>query len=44
LREPLFLPDEVDGHVLFERAVARLKAARPDGPVGGIGDIVVVPL
>jgi cation diffusion facilitator CzcD-associated flavoprotein CzcO len=43
LREPLFLPDEVDGHVLFERAVARLKAARPDGPVGGIGDIVVVP-
>lgn len=41
--DPLFLPDDVDGHVLFERAVARMKAATSDQPVGGIGDIVVVP-
>jgi thioredoxin reductase len=41
--EPLFLPDEVDGRVLFERAVARMKAGPGDAPVGGIGDIVMVP-
>ncbi|WP_051955711.1 ArsO family NAD(P)H-dependent flavin-containing monooxygenase [Beijerinckia mobilis] len=41
--DPLFLPDDVDGHVLFERAVARMKAGANDEPVGGIGDIVVVP-
>jgi len=40
---PLFLPDEVDGRVLFERAVARMKAWPSDVPVGGIGDIVMVP-
>jgi len=40
---PLFLPDEVDGRVLFERAVARMKAGPSDVPVGGIGDIVMVP-
>ncbi len=40
---PLFLPDEVDGRVLFERAVARMKAGPGDEPVGGIGDIVMVP-
>ena len=40
---PLFLPDDVDGRVLFERAVARLKASPDDRPVGGIGDIVMVP-
>jgi thioredoxin reductase len=33
LEAPLFLPDEVDGRVLFERAT----------PVGGLGDIVMVP-
>ena len=43
LQDPLFLPDEVDGRVLFERAVARLKAGPGDLPVGGIGDIVMVP-
>ncbi|PMS23945.1 pyridine nucleotide-disulfide oxidoreductase [Trinickia dabaoshanensis] len=47
LDEPAFLPDDVDGQVLFERATARWKAAR-DGqagaaPVGGLGDIVMVP-
>lgn len=43
LSEPLFLPDDVDGRVLFERATARLKANMDDAPVGGIGDIVMVP-
>jgi len=42
-QEPLFLPDDVDGRVLFERAVARMKAGPGDTPVGGIGDIVMVP-
>ncbi|MGB5077824.1 MAG: ArsO family NAD(P)H-dependent flavin-containing monooxygenase [Sphingorhabdus sp.] len=41
--DPLFLPDDVDGRVLFERAVARMKAGPSDAPVGGIGDIVMVP-
>ena len=41
--DPLFLPDDVDGRVLFERAVARMKAGPNDTPVGGIGDIVMVP-
>ncbi|KAG5719476.1 hypothetical protein E4T56_gene4569, partial [Termitomyces sp. T112] len=41
--DPLFLPDDVDGRVLFERAVARMKAGPGDVPVGGIGDIVMVP-
>ena len=43
LRDPLFLPDDVDGRVLFERATARLKAGPSAEPVGGIGDIVMVP-
>ncbi len=43
LEEPKFLPDDVDGRVLFERAVARMKAGPGDAPVGGIGDIVMVP-
>jgi putative flavoprotein involved in K+ transport len=42
-KEPLFLPDDVDGRVLFERAVARMKEGPTDSPVGGIGDIVMVP-
>lgn len=43
MQDPLFLPDDVDGRVLFERAVARMKAGPGDTPVGGIGDIVMVP-
>ncbi|NRO99206.1 FAD-dependent oxidoreductase [Paraburkholderia sp. NMBU_R16] len=47
LHEPVFLPDDVDGQVLFERATARWKALRegvtPPVPVGGLGDIVMVP-
>lgn len=42
-QDPLFLPDDVDGRILFERAVARMKAGPTDTPVGGIGDIVMVP-
>lgn len=45
--EPLFLPDEVDGRVLFERATERWKAQQEgrviEQPVGGQGDIVMVP-
>lgn len=44
---PVFLPDDVDGRVLFERATARWKASQegrePDVPAGGLGDIVMVP-
>jgi len=44
---PTFLPDEVDGRVLFERATARFKAHQQgvpyDEPPGGLGDIVMVP-
>lgn len=43
---PVFLPDEVDGRVLFQRATARIKAFQegraPDAPPGGLGDIVMV--
>ncbi len=42
-QDPVFLPDDVDGRVLFERAVARMKAGPSETPVGGIGDIVMVP-
>lgn len=44
---PTFLPDDVDGRVLFERATARWQAqaeGRDSGPpLGGLGDIVMVP-
>jgi len=44
LRDPVFLPDDVDGRVLFERATARIKGTNDgDAPIGGIGDIVMVP-
>lgn len=43
LQPPVFLPDDVDGRVLFERASARVRgeSAGPDN--GGFGDIVMVP-
>lgn len=45
--EPVFLPDDVDGRVLFARATERWKAHKEgrviDQPVGGLGDIVMVP-
>lgn len=44
---PIFLPDDVDGRVLFERATARWKAQEGTGPAGpppgGLGDIVMIP-
>lgn len=47
LAPPAFLPDEVDGRVLFERATARWKASQEGRPIdnlpGGFGDIVMVP-
>lgn len=45
--DPLFLPDDVDGRVLFERATERWKAQMEgrviEQPVGGLGDVVMVP-
>ncbi|RYJ03743.1 MAG: pyridine nucleotide-disulfide oxidoreductase, partial [Acetobacteraceae bacterium] len=45
-REPIFLPDEVDGRILFERATARWLAERagktPPSPNGRLGDVVAV--
>ena len=44
---PQFLADDVDGRVLFERATERWKAQLAGTviaqPVGGLGDIVMVP-
>lgn len=44
---PTFLPDEVDGRALFERATARLQAQQAgkdvQKPAGGLGDIVMLP-
>lgn len=42
---PNFLPDEVDGRVLFEQATARFQAAQEGRPFqpANLGDIVVVP-
>jgi hypothetical protein len=46
-KPPVFLPDDVDGRVLFHRATARIKALRegrePEMPTGGLGDVVMVP-
>lgn len=44
--EPEFLPDDVDGRVLFERATEKYKArveGRPEPPAANLADIVVVP-
>ena len=45
--DPVFLPDEVDCRVLFERATARWQAQDGTGPAGpppgGLGDIVMIP-
>jgi putative flavoprotein involved in K+ transport len=43
LEEPLFLPDDVDGRVLFELASARILGEDTSAPKGGLGDIVMVP-
>lgn len=45
-RPPVFLPDNVDGGVLFQRATERWRAQQAGRPVddlpGGFGDIVMV--
>jgi cation diffusion facilitator CzcD-associated flavoprotein CzcO len=46
LEEPRFLPDDVDGRVLFEQSTARYRAkqaGQDPGPVFTLGDIVAVP-
>ena len=46
VQEPAFLPDDVDGRVLFERATERFRAAQEGRTVemsGGLGDVVMVP-
>lgn len=46
LTEPLFLPEEVDGRVLFQRATdrwrAQLEGRTANVPIGGLGDIVAI--
>src|SRR4051794_22467677 len=47
LEPPHFLPEDVDGRVLFERATARFKALQEGRTFeisGGLGDIVMMPL
>jgi cation diffusion facilitator CzcD-associated flavoprotein CzcO len=44
--QPRFLPDNVDGRVLFERATERFRAMQAGQPIetiGGLADIVMVP-
>jgi cation diffusion facilitator CzcD-associated flavoprotein CzcO len=46
IEPPRFLSDNVDGRVLFERATVRYRAlqeGREEEPLGGLGDIVMVP-
>ena len=46
LEEPRFLPDDVDGRVLFERATECYRAeqeGRDAEPLRGLGDVVMVP-
>lgn len=43
LAVPEFLPDEVDGRVLFERATARVKGEDSGTARPGLGNIVIVP-
>lgn len=44
--EPRFLPDDVDGRVLFGRATERYEArreGRPEPPAANLADVVMVP-
>ncbi|MEU6977668.1 MULTISPECIES: ArsO family NAD(P)H-dependent flavin-containing monooxygenase [unclassified Streptomyces] len=47
LREPRYLPDDIDGRALFDAATARRRALDAGGPdtggVASLGDIVAVP-
>ena len=40
---PVFLPDDVDGHVLFQRATARVLGTAEGADLGSLGDIVMGP-
>src|SRR3546814_763480 len=43
LKEPIFLPDDVDGRVLFERASARVRGDFDHAATTTLGDIVMFP-
>jgi len=43
LDDPVFLPDDVDGRVLFERASARIRGDFSEAATTTLGDIVMVP-
>lgn len=43
LKDPVFLPDDVDGRVLFERASARVRGDFDQASTTTLGDIVMVP-
>jgi cation diffusion facilitator CzcD-associated flavoprotein CzcO len=43
LDDPVFLPDDVDGRVLFERASARVRGEFGEAATTTLGDIVMVP-
>lgn len=43
LDAPVFLPDDVDGRVLFERASARVRGDFSEAATTTLGDIVMVP-
>jgi putative flavoprotein involved in K+ transport len=43
LADPVFLPDDVDGRVLFERASARVRGDFSEAATTTLGDIVMVP-
>lgn len=43
LDDPVFLPDNVDGRVLFERASARVRGDFSEAATSTLGDIVMVP-
>jgi hypothetical protein len=42
LADPVFLPDDVDGRVLFERASARIRGDFGEAATTTLGDIVMV--
>lgn len=43
LDDPVFLPEDVDGRVLFERASARVRGVFSEAATTTLGDIVMVP-